>query len=173
MGQNSPLHMLHKPCHQLRKCPGGQRGTGYCIWGAIARSITGGPHEPYHRLRSMPRWTRRDWPLYLGCHCTTGGPIAWRNHTPHKSSLYNTRHSQAHLDLDWPRPKATTSYSKAGHKAWDKSLRPYYNRRAELSLQEGCLLWGSRIVVQPQGHDLVMKLLHDFHLGISRLKSLA
>ena len=55
----------------------------------------------------------------------------------------------------------------------DNSLHPYYNRKIELSVQDGCLLWGSRIVVPPQGCELVMKLLQDSHSGISRLKSLA
>lgn len=31
----------------------------------------------------------------------------------------------------------------------DVDLRPYYNRRNELRLHDGCLLWGNRVLVPP------------------------
>ena len=52
-------------------------------------------------------------------------------------------------------------------------IRPYYQKREELSTQDGCVLWGSRVVVPSQGQARVLELLHDCHSGISRMKSLA
>ena len=55
----------------------------------------------------------------------------------------------------------------------DEDLRPYYNRRNELSLHDGCLMWGSRVVVPPTLRSLVIEELHDTHPGICRMKALA
>ena len=54
----------------------------------------------------------------------------------------------------------------------DESLRPYYNRKWELSCDDDCLLWGTRIVIPPQGRKLILEQLHSTHVGISRMKSL-
>ena len=55
----------------------------------------------------------------------------------------------------------------------DPSLTPYFNRKDELSVLDGCLLWGSRIIVPKIGQDSILKQLHDTHPGISRMKALA
>lgn len=55
----------------------------------------------------------------------------------------------------------------------DSELKPYFSRRDELSVVDGCILWGSRVIVPPQGRDIVMTQLHDTHPGVSRMKSLA
>ena len=55
----------------------------------------------------------------------------------------------------------------------DANLQPYFNRRDELSVIDGCVLWGSRVIVPPPGRDIILKQLHDTHPGISRMKSLA
>ena len=55
----------------------------------------------------------------------------------------------------------------------DTSFRPFHSRRSELSVQDGCLLWGSRVVIPPQGRALIMEEFHETHPGVSRLKSLA
>ena len=46
-------------------------------------------------------------------------------------------------------------------------------RRYELSVQNGCVLWGSRVVVPPPGRAPILRLLHEGHPGISRMKALA
>ena len=55
----------------------------------------------------------------------------------------------------------------------DDSIKPYFTRRNELSVQEGCLLWESRVVIPPQGRSQVMDILHETHPGMSRMKGLA
>ena len=60
---------------------------------------------------------------------------------------------------------------------WEKTdqpdLAPYQQRQTELSLHDGCVLWGSRVVVPPPGRERILDELHDGHPGISRMKSLA
>lgn len=52
-------------------------------------------------------------------------------------------------------------------------FRPYASRKSELSVLDGCLLWASRIIVPPQGRQLVLEELHDTHPGVSKMKALA
>ncbi|XP_065190696.1 uncharacterized protein K02A2.6-like [Sycon ciliatum] len=49
----------------------------------------------------------------------------------------------------------------------------YYRRRSELSIIDGCLLLGSRVVIPPQGREKLLEELHFSHPGITRMKSLA
>ena len=55
----------------------------------------------------------------------------------------------------------------------DEKLRAYVNRKHELSVEDGCLLWGSRVVVPEKGRKRVVAMLHQAHPGISRMKSLS
>ena len=52
-------------------------------------------------------------------------------------------------------------------------LKPFSSRRMELSVQDDCLLWGSRVVVPLPGRLPILRELHEGHPGISRMKSLA
>ena len=53
-----------------------------------------------------------------------------------------------------------------------EKFQPYCRRKAELSVLEGCVVWGSRVVVPPSGRASVLEELHDSHLGASKMKSL-
>ena len=55
----------------------------------------------------------------------------------------------------------------------EEVLRPYISKKDELSVHNGCLLWGSRVVIPPLGRHLIVKELHQSHPGISRMKSLS
>ena len=52
-------------------------------------------------------------------------------------------------------------------------LKPYRSRWQELSTLDGCILWGSRVVVPPQGRAAVLGELHETHPGCSKMKALA
>ena len=54
----------------------------------------------------------------------------------------------------------------------DEKLRPYSSRRDEISLEDGILLWGSRVVIPPQAREAVIEQAHSAHIGIARMKSL-
>lgn len=55
----------------------------------------------------------------------------------------------------------------------DASFRPYSSRKLELSVHDGCILWGSRVVIPPPGHGSILEELHQGHPGESRMKALA
>ena len=52
-------------------------------------------------------------------------------------------------------------------------LKPYFERRTELSTEKGCVLWGSRIVVPTVLRKDVLDLLHIAHQGVVAVKALA
>ena len=55
----------------------------------------------------------------------------------------------------------------------EPDLQPFYNWQNELSVVDGCILWGSHVVVPVPGHQLILQQLHVTHPGISRMKGLA
>eukprot|EP00079_Xenopus_tropicalis_P035744 XP_017949515.1 PREDICTED: uncharacterized protein K02A2.6-like [Xenopus tropicalis] len=61
-----------------------------------------------------------------------------------------------------------------GWKYTDKaSLIPYYSRRHELTIHEGCVMWGVRVIIPKKLQSRVLDELHEGHLGIVKMKSLA
>ena len=54
----------------------------------------------------------------------------------------------------------------------DREVQPYFNRRTELSVKGGVLLWGLRVVVTPAFRDRLLEELHKQHPGIYRMKAL-
>jgi len=55
----------------------------------------------------------------------------------------------------------------------DSSLSPYSSCNTDLSVLNGCILWGSRVVVPPQGQQAVLQELHTAHPGVTKMKALA
>ena len=55
----------------------------------------------------------------------------------------------------------------------DPVLAPFWVKREELSLQDGCVLWGTRVVVPPKLRQSILNELHADHAGSSRMKELA
>ena len=54
-----------------------------------------------------------------------------------------------------------------------EELLPYYHRRTELSFQDGCVLWGARVLIPAPGRAGILQELHMTHPGVSRMKALA
>ena len=53
------------------------------------------------------------------------------------------------------------------------ALKPFYSKKDELSLHEGCILWGARVVVLASSRDAILIELHEGHPGMARMKALA
>ena len=54
-----------------------------------------------------------------------------------------------------------------------KGLEPFYRRKEELTVQDGCLMWGSRVIIPPKLQTQVLTELHKGHLGMVKIKALA
>ena len=53
------------------------------------------------------------------------------------------------------------------------SLKPYYKRKHELTVEGDCLLWGIRVIVPSKLQSHILQELHREYPGSSRMKSLA
>lgn len=54
----------------------------------------------------------------------------------------------------------------------DINLKPYFKRRLEFSVENGCLLVGNKVVIPNQMQKEILKLFHEQHIGIVRTKML-
>ena len=55
----------------------------------------------------------------------------------------------------------------------EEELQPFNQCSGELSVMDGYLLWGGRVVVEPKpGQKLVLKEFYQGHPGTSRMKVL-
>ena len=55
----------------------------------------------------------------------------------------------------------------------DPQLAPFFNKKDEISLYEGSILWGTRVVVTTSHQDAVLIELHEGHPSMVRMKGLA
>lgn len=55
----------------------------------------------------------------------------------------------------------------------DLRPQPYFNRRFQLSVEQGCLLGGLRVVIPTRYQEDMLQELHSSHPGIVRMKELA
>ena len=55
----------------------------------------------------------------------------------------------------------------------DERLKPYWTRRHELSTEQGCALWETRVVIPSILRKKLIDEIHEDHMGISRTKSVA
>ena len=60
----------------------------------------------------------------------------------------------------WPRPV-------------DTELQPYWRYRDEITMEVGCLFWGTRVVVPGNLRFKLLEELHCNHPGIARMKAVA
>ena len=54
-----------------------------------------------------------------------------------------------------------------------KALQPYARHKNELTVQNGCILYGIRVVIPSKFQSKMLQLLHETHPGKVRMKSLA
>ena len=55
----------------------------------------------------------------------------------------------------------------------DDTLHPFFIRRHELSAEQGCIMWGLRVVAPPNWRIRIMDDLHEGHMGMTRMKGVA
>lgn len=53
-----------------------------------------------------------------------------------------------------------------------EELRVYYAKRDKLSVEQGCVLWGTRVIVPFKLKRVVLKEIHTGYLGIVKMKAL-
>ena len=59
------------------------------------------------------------------------------------------------------------------HKIPEGALKPYYQCKDQLATDQGCLLWGLRVIIPPTLQAQMLNELHVSHPGIVKMKALA
>ena len=54
-----------------------------------------------------------------------------------------------------------------------KEFQPYFDRRFQLSLQRGCILCGTKVIIPTVLREQVLAEIHEGHTGIVRMKAVA
>ena len=54
-----------------------------------------------------------------------------------------------------------------------EALQPFITRKCELTIEDGCLLWGVRVIIPKNLQPDILVELHHGHPGISKMKALA
>ncbi|KAG8238704.1 hypothetical protein J437_LFUL018394, partial [Ladona fulva] len=55
----------------------------------------------------------------------------------------------------------------------DEELKPYHRRYLQLTVENGCVLWGVRVIVPTSLREKILTLLHETHPGVTRMTALA
>ncbi|XP_034027378.1 uncharacterized protein K02A2.6-like, partial [Thalassophryne amazonica] len=85
----------------------------------------------------------------------------------------STRHSWTHCQSATPTSSVTPCLTPPCPVSWKWSQLAIFQRRHDLTVQHGCLMWGLRVIVPPKLCPRVLKELHSAHPGVVRMKSLA
>ena len=56
---------------------------------------------------------------------------------------------------------------------YSDDLRPYFSRHSELSLYDGCVLWGNSVVIPMMYKQAVLTQLHDSRPGMAKMKAMS
>ena len=56
---------------------------------------------------------------------------------------------------------------------YEKELELLQKRKDELTIQDGCLMWGSRVIIPLKHQAQPLAELHKGHLGVVKTKALA
>ena len=58
-------------------------------------------------------------------------------------------------------------------KKLDPKLHPYFHRKIQLTIHQGCILRGLRVIIPQSLRKQVVEEVHSAHAGVVRMKSLA
>ena len=64
-------------------------------------------------------------------------------------------------------------YILTGWPTNDPLTKDYSRFRDELSMHDGCIMRGARVVVPEKGQSIMLELLHSSHSGVVKMKALA
>ena len=85
------------------------------------------------------------------------------------SAAYIKKWIDADPVLSWVRKFCLQGWSQVN---LGPEFKPYVTRKTELSVLDGCVLWGSCIIIPSEGRTQVLDELHDSHTGMSKMKML-
>ena len=58
-------------------------------------------------------------------------------------------------------------------KVQEGELKPFYQHKDQLSTDQGCLLWGLRVIIPTNVQTRLLNELHTTHPGVVKMKAIA
>ena len=89
------------------------------------------------------------------------------------ASLVTAAHIKSWTDRDTLLAKVKRYALQGWPEETGESMKPYRKRKDEIRVENGCLLWGARVIVPPQLQKEVLDEIHEGHLGMVRMKAFA
>ncbi|XP_060782844.1 uncharacterized protein K02A2.6 [Neoarius graeffei] len=137
-------------------------------------------HQPlvaiFNPRKSIPAMTAarlQRWALFLGGHDCV---IEYKGTLQH-AHVENLPVTSAQIKQETSRDPTMAKVFELTVKGWPAKntvgLPEYFSRREQLSVCLGCIMWGTRIVVPPKLRCNVLEALHEGHMGVVKMKSLA
>ena len=68
-----------------------------------------------------------------------------------------------HMQNGWPKTRKGVS----------KDIQAYFDRRHDLTIHNGCILRGLRVVIPQSLHERILTEIHVSYAGVVRMKSIA
>jgi hypothetical protein len=95
----------------------------------------------------------------------------------HMSQIDDLPVTSAEIQWETRKDKVLASVLNQTMNGWEntdkKTLNPYYNRRNEITVSHGCLMWGIRVIIPVKFRTRILELLHSSHPGVVKMKALA
>jgi hypothetical protein len=95
----------------------------------------------------------------------------------HMSQIDDLPVTSAEIQRETRKDKVLASVLNQTMNGWEntdnKTLNPYYNRRNEITVSHGCLMWGIRVIIPVKFRTRILELLHSSHPGVVKMKALA
>ena len=90
------------------------------------------------------------------------------------SQFYPLPVTSQHVKVETQWDATLSKAYKATRVGWTSSeLKPYHSRRDELTLTDGCLMWGLRVIIPSKLCQRVLDEIHDGHMGVVKMKLIA
>ena len=94
----------------------------------------------------------------------------------HMSQFETLPVSSADVRKETARDVTLSSVYENTMKGWSKNTDPtlaaFHSRRNEITLHDGCLMWGIRVIIPSKLRNKVLDELHEGHLGVVKMKTL-
>ena len=129
-------------------------------------------HKPGRNLGNADALSRLPQRVTTDSDCIPGDLVHLLNHLD--ATTISSSHIRRWTDKD-PTLSRVRQYILQGWPTTQlgEEYKPFKSRKSELSVLDGCILWGARVVVPPPGQKSVLEELHETHLGASKMKALA
>ena len=92
---------------------------------------------------------------------------------PDRSAASQCRYDLSGTQRDPVLSRVTENTKRGWPTVSKKELEPFQRRKDELTIQDGCLMWGSQVIIPPKHQAQLLAELHEGHLGIVKMKALA